>query len=417
MRKILTSLFILTILLTVTACNIDIKKKSEQPDNGSGNISASDNSRTSEVEGNDETDISEVLTEETEETKETDFPDVTDSAVDNSQTEISVMTQEYEGDNIAEILMIRYDGQQPVFEQYNWKNPEIEALDLTIKSGIQQIYNDFMNDRGESWIEIKSYPFTSDDWLQIVTTWNIYPTYGTDGDMESYNFNKKQNRYVTVDDAMNDFGLTKDVIAQKAKELYVPDYPSKYIKEIEPKGFLICQGAEGPYTMFLLEVLTDNPDAGEWKNFFAYIPQLNEFYQLNGNCLFDPYDMDQMDPPLSYQSYQKLSGNEWGALDEAGANDFLLEVLATSGKIAEMEANVAQGNSIALVSHGEEVVNGNDCYTFALGTNTIDKFTAEEYYAVSKTGGMVYYMDIINGGEYVEYGGHGDIIEDGPAVG
>jgi len=33
-----------------------------------------------------------------------------DSAINNDSAEIGVMTQEYIGDNIAEILMINYDG-------------------------------------------------------------------------------------------------------------------------------------------------------------------------------------------------------------------------------------------------------------------------------------------------------------------
>ena len=232
------------------------------------------------------------------------------SPIDNSETEIGVMTQEYIGDNIAEILMIKYDGGQPALERYNWKNPEIETLNLTIKSGIQQLYNDFKNEMAKAgddwydWIEIKSYPFTSDDYLQIVMTSVTYPTYGTDGDMTSYNFSKKQNRYILLEEVMDDWGFTKEIIAQNVKKLYVPDSGQSYIKEAVPTGFLFCRGTD-PYTVFLLEVTIDNPDAGEWKTFYAYEPgvisrQFDEFYQLNANCLFDPYDLDQMDPPLCY---------------------------------------------------------------------------------------------------------------------
>jgi hypothetical protein len=173
-------------------------------------------------------------------------------------------------------------------------------LNNSIKFGIQQIYNDFMANRGEDWIEIKSYPFTSDEYLQIVTTYRTLPADGTDGEITSYNVSKKENRYITVDDAMNDLGLTEEIIAQNVKELYVPEMPSMSVGEVKPKGFLIRQGADSPYTLFLLEVVIENPEADAWRYFFAYIPQLNEFYQLNSQCLFDPYDMDEMDPPLSY---------------------------------------------------------------------------------------------------------------------
>ena len=56
-----------------------------------------------------------------------------------------------------------------------------------------------MNDRANAggnwhdWIEIKSYPFTYGDYLQIVTTSVVYPIYGTHGEMTSYNFSRKEN--------------------------------------------------------------------------------------------------------------------------------------------------------------------------------------------------------------------------------
>ena len=235
-----------------------------------------------------------------------------ENEIDNSETEIGVLTQEYIGENIAEILWINYDGSQ--FEETNYKNPEIEQLDLTIKTELLYMYNDFMNDPGEYWIEMKSYPFTTGEWLQIVTTYIIYPTYGTDGTIVSYNFNKKQNRYVTVEDAMSEAGLTNAIITDKVKELYMPDYPSKYISDVKTKGFRILEDENGQFTMFLLEVTEDNPDAGEWTNFYAYIPKpkYDLFYSLSSYCLFDPYDMDEMVSPLFYT---KTINDEYGRGD------------------------------------------------------------------------------------------------------
>jgi len=261
------------IILSVSAC--DIKKNND--DSG-------DNKDTSENAAN---------TNNTADTND-------GGDVDNSETGITVMTQEYIVDNIAEILMISYNGQQPVFEEYNWKNPEIELLNNSIKGELNDMYNDFMIDPNYSWIEIKSYPFTSEDYLQIVSTYVIYPTYGTDGDMVSYNFDKKANKYIMLDEAMSDLGLTEEIITQNVKDLYVSEYPGDYIEKVETAGFLIRDGMDGPYTLFLLEVTIANPGAGSWKNFYAYEPDFNQFYPMSSYCLFDPYDMDEMDPPLKY---------------------------------------------------------------------------------------------------------------------
>ncbi|MCL1793248.1 MAG: hypothetical protein FWG34_05210 [Oscillospiraceae bacterium] len=250
------------------------------------------------------------FTQNETETEATKGDELVLASIDNSETKIGIMTQEYIGDNIAEILMIKYDGNQPALEQYNWKNPEIETINLAIKSEVQQVYDDFMNEMAKfgddwfDWIEIKSYPFTSDDYLQIVMTYAAYPIYGTDGEMTSYNFSKKENRYVTLEEAMGEFGLDEKTIAQNAKALYIPRSGSDYIEEIKTVGFLFCRGTD-PYTIFLLEVTIETPGAGEWKSFYAYEPnilsrQLDEFYELSSYCLFDPYDMDQMDPPLCY---------------------------------------------------------------------------------------------------------------------
>jgi len=246
-------------------------------------------------------------TAEEETTKKDDDDDIVILAIDNSETEIGIMTQEYVGDNIAEILMIKYNGNQPALEQYNWKNPEIETLNNTIKAGIQKEYNEFMASSGNDpwWIEIKSYPFTSEKYLQIVTTSVVNPVHGTDGDMQSYNFSKKENRYITLEEVMAEWGFTEKILEENVKKLYEPDDPGSYISKVEPAGFLFCGNTE-PYTVFLLEVTIDNPDAGDWKHFYAYEPnaknkQLEKFYRLDSyNSLFDPYEMDQMDPPLYY---------------------------------------------------------------------------------------------------------------------
>jgi hypothetical protein len=313
------------------------------------------------------------------------------SEIDNSETGIMVITQEYIGDNIAEILMLKYDGSQPEFEQYNWKNPEIEMINLTIKSGIQQMYNDFMNDRANGgddfydWIEIKSYPFTSENYVQIVTTSIIYPTYGTDGDITSYNFDKNKNKWITLDDAMKEWGLTKETITENVKKLYVPEDPSTYIKEVTPTGFLM-RYATDPYIIFLLEVTTDNPESIEWKSFYAYEPnvltrQLDEFYKLNNNCLFDPYDMDIMEPPLSYQKY----------MDENMGMGAMQVMDLLNGALGER-----MKDGFAIVYTGDDEVNGEMCYLFSFGDNTPEKFTAFEHYAVTDNS-EIFIMDYLTG--------------------
>jgi hypothetical protein len=56
----------------------------------------------------------------------------------------------------------------------------------------------------------------------------------------------------------------------------------------------------------LLEIVLENTDADSWKYFFGYTPELNELVQLDSSCLFDPSNMDEMNPPLSYQQVGEI---------------------------------------------------------------------------------------------------------------
>lgn len=246
-------------------------------------------------------------------------------AINNDNSKIGVMTQEYAGDNIAEILMITYDGGQPALVPFNYKNPEIEALNRTIKLDHQQKYEDFMeNNHDERTIEIKSYPFTSEDYLQIVMTSAVYPVYGTDGELSSYNFNKKENRYMDLADVMTKLGLDENTLTHRVRNLYVPTEPSQSVGAVAAAGFLIRQGPSGPINQLLLEVVIEQAGAEPWKHFFAYTPALNELIQLNPHCLFDPDDMDRMDPVLSYQrsvageAVKGLPEGQWLSFDTRG---------------------------------------------------------------------------------------------------
>lgn len=224
------------------------------------------------------------------------------AAINNDSTVIGVMTQEYSGDNIAEILMLYYDGGQPALAEFGYRNPEAESFNLTIKSGIRQFYYDFMDNSCDGeWIEIRSYPFTSERYLQIVTTAAVYPSYGTDGDMWSYNFDKQDNRFMNLEDVLRELNLNERRLARQVKALYVPETPSQSVGEVEATGFLITQGPSGPVTQLLLKVVLEDSLAQSWNRFFVYTPALNELIPLNSQCLFDPHDMDQMDPPLAYQ--------------------------------------------------------------------------------------------------------------------
>lgn len=206
---------------------------------------------------------------------------------------IGFITQEYKGDNIAEIPYIEYDGEA---------NPEIDSINRAMNQGFQRIYDDFMESGEErQWIEIRSYPFTSPDYLQVVITSVFFPNYRLDGNITSINYDIKANKWIALQDIMSELGLDEDRLIYNIGKLYEPVIPGQLIEAVAVKGFLIREGPEGLVTDLLLELTADSEDDDPWQFIYAYTPELNQLCILNNICPFEPSLMDRMDPPLSYQ--------------------------------------------------------------------------------------------------------------------
>lgn len=224
---------------------------------------------------------------------------MTTYAAEAAKARIGFITQEYIDDNIAEIPYIEYDGA---------KNKEIDAINRSLNQGIRQVYDEFMEnvEPDRDWIEIKSYPFTTERYLQVVVTHIIYPNYGTDGEMFSINYDMDENAWITTEDALAAEGLEYDDVYANVEELFEPEFKGMYISDLKIAGFLIHElaapflGREDSYVEFLLEVTVENPEADPWISFYSYSPLHESLISLNPMCLFDPFDMDETDEPLSY---------------------------------------------------------------------------------------------------------------------
>jgi hypothetical protein len=205
---------------------------------------------------------------------------------------ITMSVQEYIGDNIAEIPYIEYDGE---------KNERIDAINRSLHQGIGQIYSDFMASRDDvSWIEIKTYPFTSEKYLQAVVTWNTYPSYGTWGDILSINFDRETGEWITNDMALTMDGLTMDGLVRAVRESYQPDIASLQIQDVELGGFVILDGN----VQYLLVVSEGTDEASvPSKTFYQYVHKYSSLSQMDPGYLYDPSIpgyLDEMNPPLAY---------------------------------------------------------------------------------------------------------------------
>ena len=101
---------------------------------------------------------------------------------------------------------------------------------------------------------------------------------------------------------MNQLGMTEDDLSYKINKLFAPELPDEKIDTVKLGGFLISEGPEGPIVELLLEIMSVSPETSRpIHNFYSYTPDLDQLFPMNLMCLFDPAEMDQMDPPLSYQ--------------------------------------------------------------------------------------------------------------------
>jgi len=211
--------------------------------------------------------------------------------IDNSETTVSMMTQEYDKSNIAEIPMISYDG----------KNPVIEMLNNDIKQGIQQKYNSFVNaPEDDMWIEIKTYPFTDKRMIQLIITDIIYPNYGTDGDIVSYNFDKDNNEWISVAIALERLDIDNKFVEKGVKRLFVPSNEEEQVDNIEIAGFRYI---DSNTTEFFLKIAVINPSADPYDGIFIYTysPQKQTLTRFDiKHFLNSSHQPDKMTPPLYY---------------------------------------------------------------------------------------------------------------------
>ena len=214
---------------------------------------------------------------------------------------VGFITQTYDGKNIAEIPYINDGGTA---------SSDIEAINRSLNQGIQQIYTTFMASAdaksGDAWIEIKSYPFVSPDYLQVVVSSCTYPIYGTDGDLFSINYDIKNNKWLSVNDVLTDLGLNAETLTEQIRRHFVPESPSQSVGDVKATGYLFRQASVEKTVELLLEVTVENSEAEAWKFFYSYTPASGTLEQLDSTCLFNASETTPMNPPLVCQQTKSV---------------------------------------------------------------------------------------------------------------
>jgi hypothetical protein len=212
----------------------------------------------------------------------------------------AALTQKYEGQNVVEIVGLQDDE----------KNAGVKTFNEAVRSTAGKFYENFRK-RGAldgEWVEITSYPIESKNYLQVVTRYVEYPSYGSDGNIMSAVYDKKKNDVVTLADVLKQYGLDDKKLTEKAAKLYENFRErNEKVTEARASAFYIWESDDSKIsdTLIILQVTIDDPDTSEWTYFYAYSPQAEAggwahglFERMRPDFLFSGYNVVKMAPPL-----------------------------------------------------------------------------------------------------------------------
>jgi hypothetical protein len=173
-------------------------------------------------------------------------------------------------------------------------------------------------------INVWGYSINDGNYIQIHNTVFEYPTYGTVGDLFGFVYDVKEDNYVTLDEFTETIGTTIDDLRNEISEIYASINPSNAIEDINIKTFNLMKGPDGEYSygfMFEMEITPDGAEESR-KDFYMYTPSDGDVWEMNSDYLFDPYSVDQYEPPLHcqegwYDYYASLDSDESGTSSES----------------------------------------------------------------------------------------------------
>lgn len=171
------------------------------------------------------------------------------------------MMEERNDENIfAEIPMIHYEGD----------NPELMRLNNDIRTNVMLPYKDFIKKKQEhESIEIKTHVFTNDGLIQFIITSATFPAYATEGDIRTYNYNKKNNEWISLESMLDYWGIEREFIEKDAANRFKAiAQPGESAKAVEVKGF--CS-INAEIVEFYLKILVENSNAEPWDGIFRYV--------------------------------------------------------------------------------------------------------------------------------------------------
>ena len=166
-------------------------------------------------------------------------------------------------------------------------------------------YQSYMDDPYQSgtWCEVAAFPVTTERYLNLALLENVYPCYGTDGDLYAWVYDRQEGRSVTVEEALDLVGTTEDALRNAVAEaLAAGELPLPLDEDsFSIRGFRIEEGDN--VTFYLQGANVDGAEGMDpWLGLYTWnngtLHRCQETISADVDTFVPAEIVDVMDPPL-----------------------------------------------------------------------------------------------------------------------
>ena len=184
----------------------------------------------------------------------------------------------------------------PYFNSFNYEDMTFASLNDRIQEELWGPVR-MTEDSDVEWPDVRSYFFTDDDYLQVVSTIVIYPNYATKGDVYSYNYDKTNQRAMTNEDGLKAAGITEEELLDRVASAYKPEGEGEVYDRAELGGFRIKRDGT---VDFYLKVFINNDLADDHSEIAVYQMSDGSLTFYDGEELIDASQTDILNPPMTH---------------------------------------------------------------------------------------------------------------------
>ena len=183
-------------------------------------------------------------------------------------------------------------------------SPDAQAINAALleRKAAYQIYMDDPY-QGGTWCEVAAFPVTTERYLNLILLENVYPSYGNDGDLHAWVYDRQERRSVTVEEALTLAGTTEDALREAVSEALAAGELSLPLDEdsFSIRGFRI--GEEDDVTFYLQGANVDGAQGMDaWLGLYTWnqgsLHRYQETYSTGVDTFVPAELVDLMDPPL-----------------------------------------------------------------------------------------------------------------------